>query len=426
VRVQGSDSEFETTVDRPELLGEFYAAPIASVVAGGARLMLATLERLVTDAGGTWAVCDTDSMAIVASERGGPLLGTDRRVLSWAEVESIRQRFAALNPFDRRLVPGSILKLEEVNLGAGGKLRELWCFAIAAKRYALFTVDDAGEPVLVKWSEHGFGHLLNPTDPDSDDRDWILRVWEAFVREALGLPTRELPWLDRPAVGRVSVSSPVMLRLFDALNAGKPYADQVKPFNFLLTAFVAPFGQPSGADAARFQLVAPYTRDPRQWTKRRWIDRYSGGSFAVTTTGDAGDRGVARVRTYRDVIAEYRVHPEAKSAGGDGKSCGPETRGLLQRRHVGVHRIRYVGKESNQIEEVDAGIVHDLDEVSLEYRDPRRDPWWTDGLPRLRQMSTAVVARELSVAPSTVKRWKSGRHMPRRAAKRTMALLEVS
>jgi hypothetical protein len=49
------------------------------------------------------------------------------------------------------------------------------------------------QPTLTKWSEHGLGHLCNPTDLDSDDRRWIPQVWLNIVRRALGLRTRSLP-----------------------------------------------------------------------------------------------------------------------------------------------------------------------------------------------------------------------------------------
>jgi hypothetical protein len=374
VRVEGLDGAFETQIPRPELPGEFYFGPLASVITGAARLMLALLERLVTDAGGSWAMADTDSMAVVASEFGVSAPGLDARVLPWAEVEAIRRRFETLNAYDRDAVPGSILKLEDANLDATGAERELWCFAISAKRYALYTIDERGEPSLVKWSEHGLGHLLNPTDPEADDRDWIRGIWEGLIREALGLPVTEPVWLDRPAIGRLTVSSPALLRPFAALNGGKPYADQIKPFNFLLSAHILPFGFPPGVDPTHFHLIAPYTTDARQWMKLRWIDRYTGATYRITATGDAGAPGIARVKTYRDVIAEYRIHPEAKSAGPDGEPCGPGTVGLLRRREIVARRVRYIGKESNRLEDVDAGFVHDPDDVSTEYVDPRHDP----------------------------------------------------
>ncbi len=425
VRVEGLDGPFTVPVDRPEMAGEFYFGPMASVITGAARLMLALLERFVTDAGGTWAMADTDSMAIVASRDGTPITGLDARVLTWVEVEALRQRFAALNPYDPTLVPGSILKLEAVNLMEGVE-QELWCFAISAKRYALYSLDEHGKPLLVKWSEHGLGHLLNPTDPEDDDRGWIRQVWEGLVREALGLPVDAPAWLDRPAIGSMTMSSPELLRRFAGHNEGKTYADQVKPFNFHITTHVRPFVHPAGIDRAKFQLIAPYTLDPRQWGKLAWLDYHSVHTFRISTSGDAGEAGIARIKTFRDVIAEYRVHPEAKSAGLDGEPCGRATVGLLGRRHVVAGRIRYIGKESNRVDDVDAGLVHDPTEVSTEYVDPRRGLWILDILPRLQAAQTIAIASELGVNVSSVKRWKSGAMTPhRKMQERVARLLEV-
>ena len=50
VRVWGLDAPFVTRVERPELPGEYYFPPLAAVITGAARLMLALLERCVTDA----------------------------------------------------------------------------------------------------------------------------------------------------------------------------------------------------------------------------------------------------------------------------------------------------------------------------------------------------------------------------------------
>src|SRR5439155_15043949 len=51
--------------------GRWCFPPLAATIAGAARLMLALLERSVSDLGGTYAFCDTDSMAIVATRDGG-------------------------------------------------------------------------------------------------------------------------------------------------------------------------------------------------------------------------------------------------------------------------------------------------------------------------------------------------------------------
>jgi hypothetical protein len=114
-----------------------------------------------------------------------------------------------------------------------------------------------GSPVLLRkggnnkddrWSEHGLGHLLNPTDPESEDREWIAEVWLGMIRKALGLPTQSPRFEHQPAVGRISITSPAVMRPLEKLNEGKTYIDKIKPFNFLVTCHVKPFGQPPGVN----------------------------------------------------------------------------------------------------------------------------------------------------------------------------------
>jgi hypothetical protein len=212
VLVHGIDAEpFEATVTDPEEPGTYCFPPIAAFIAGGARLMLALLERAVTDLGGSYAMCDTDSMAIVANENGGLLhcLGGHHRVkrreaihaLSWGQIDEIIATFSQLNPYDRSAIPGSILNLEEVNRNATAARRPVWCYAISAKRYALFVIDDRGEAEIVKYSEHGPGHLLNPTDPEREDREWMRWVWEWMC-------SRRSAWSPRILAGLIGQHCP--------------------------------------------------------------------------------------------------------------------------------------------------------------------------------------------------------------------------
>jgi hypothetical protein len=208
IECHGIDAEsFSCSVLHPEKLGEFCFPPLASLITGAARLMLALLEHSVSVCGGTYAMEDTDSMAIVATKRGGlvesaggpfrsSLGGPAVRALTWAQVRRIVLSFAALNPYNRRIIPGSVLKIEDDNFDPNtGKQRQLYCHAISAKRYALFLKAKNGFPVLLsrgknngkdRWSRHGLGHLLNPTDPDADDRNWTRDVWEQIVQSAPG------------------------------------------------------------------------------------------------------------------------------------------------------------------------------------------------------------------------------------------------
>jgi hypothetical protein len=283
---QGIDPRpYPCKVAHPETPGEYCFPPFASLITGAARLMLALLEHSIKEFGGTYAMEDTDSMAIVATEKGGiipcpagPLVTHDGKTgikaLSWEEVKEIRNRFKALSPYDRQAIRGSVLKIEEDNYVPGtDKQRQLFCIAISAKRYALFLKDSKGHPFLLRkqkisingekkdfgddrWSEHGLGHLLNPTDPESEDRDWIAQVWLNIVRRSLGLETKPLAFQNRPAIGRISVSSPMMMKPFESLNRKREYADQIKPFNFLISCHIKPFGHPLRVNPEKFHLIS--------------------------------------------------------------------------------------------------------------------------------------------------------------------------
>lgn len=438
VECQGIDpTPYTCRVAHPDTPGEYCFPPLASLITAAARLMLAMLEHRVTSMGGTYAMEDTDSMAIVATRLGGlvPCPGGSHRTrggqaavkaLSWSEVRSISDAFRALNPYDRRVVPSSVLEIEKDNFDpTTGQQRQLWCVAVSAKRYVLFLKDARGEPVLLRedlnnaddrWSEHGLGHLVNPTDPESDDREWIAQVWENIARRTLTLPTLPLGFERLPAVGRVAITSPPLLRPFAELNRRKHYRQQVKPFNFLSTCHVRPFGHPEGVHPERFQLVAPYEPNSRRWLKTPWLDRYSGKRFRITTKGPHGTRDTARVQTYGDVIEAYEYHPEAKCADVDAQPCGRQTIGLLHRRHVRIEIITPIGKESNSLEEVQAGLVHDEQNAYTTYEDPRRTQWQTRVLPFLKRMPLMelVTACEGQLSRRAIIDIRAGRSMPHR------------
>ncbi len=432
----GIDPEpYRCKVKHPEAPGEYCFPPLASLITSGGHLLLALLERLVADRGGTYAMEDTDSMAIVASQRGGlvPCPGGPYtmkggreavRALSWEQVAEIVALFAQLNPYDRTAVPDSILKIEDDNFDPKtGKQRQLWCLAISAKRYVLFLRDRNGEPELLRknvnngedgWSQHGLGHLLNPSDPTSEDRSWIAQAWLGIVRRSLGLATEPLPFADRVALGQITVSSPEVLRPFAKLNADKTYAQQIKPFNFILSCHIAPYGHPADADPEHFHLIAPYETDPRKWLALPWIDQYSGKQYRISTTLATGTRQIARVKSYGDVLEEYAFHEEAKCADASGAPCDKQTVGLLQRRHVTIEwPPRFIGKESNKLEEIEEGSVPDAGDVYTEYLDPRRQERdWHRVVETLRAMTKRQL-RELEkrsgISLTTLKAWRRGR-----------------
>ncbi len=436
------DSPVPACVARPETPGTFCLPPLAACITGAARLMLALLEAAVREAGGTYAFCDTDSLAIVAQSQSGPVAcpsgdGPDEApaitALSWRKVQEIRDRFTALNPYDPDVVPGSILKIEDENFDpTTGDQRALWAYCISAKRYVLYTQNPVGSPLLCKASEHGLGHLLNPTDPDDPDRSWIHHAWE-YLLACDGIGRRideclqEPDWLDRPALSRITVSSPEIMRLFGPWAAGRDYPHQIKPANFLLAAQVALFGHPAGVDPARFLLVAPYASDPRRWSRLAWRNRFDKNSatYTIQTAGHdiQGDDRVVTVKSYRQVLADYLAHPEAKSTGPDGTPCGPRTRGLLRRRALSPATISYIGKESNRLDDVQHGLVLDGSEVETTYatRTTSGGDAWSDlVVPVLRDIALADLCDRTGLAVSTLKAIRSGASRPRTANRRRL------
>jgi hypothetical protein len=253
---------------------------------------------------------------------------------------------------------------------------------------------------------------LNPTDPESEDREWIAQAWLSIIRRALRSHTTALGIESLPAVGQITVSSPAVMKPLTKLNEGKQYTDQIKPFNFLLTCHVRPLGHPPGVDPARFHLISPYKKDPRKWLKKSWIDQYSGKEYRITTVGPHGDRQTARVKTYGDVLIEYEYHPESKYADARGNTCSKQTIGLLQRRHVRIEKMKYIGKESNSLEEVESGLIHSEQSVYTEYPDRRRDEWQTKILPALREAPLARLVEFNGLSRSTLIEIRAGRSRP--------------
>jgi len=434
ITCHGIDPEpYACKVANPDMPGEFCFPPLASLITGGARLMLGLLERCVSELGGTYVMEDTDSMAIVATEHGGlvPCLGgpfeirDGRRAvkaLSWHQLDELAERFRKLSPYGDK--SRSILKVERDNYDpVTGKQRQIYCLAVSAKRSALFLRDEDGNPVLLQkginnhedgWSEHGLGHLRNPTDLASEDRDWIRQAWLSILRITLRLPTEPLSFEDLPAVGRVPITSPKAMRSLAKLNVGKKYGARLKPFNFLLSCHVKQFGHPPGVDPEKFHLVAPYELNSSRWLEMPWIDQHAGQHYRITTEGFHGSRGVARVKTYGDVLREYAFHPGSKSADARGKPSGKQTIGLLQRRHIRVSQIIYIGKESNKLEEIESGLIHSAQSVYTEYPDPRREEWETKILPALRKLPVRVLIRLTNKSRSMLTRTLAGRSRPRR------------
>lgn len=142
--------------------------------------------------------------------------------------------------------------------------------------------------------------------------------------------------------------------------------------------------------------VTPYAGDASGGLGQEWRARGSGSKIRVTTC-DGGRPCAVRLRTYRDVVAEYRLHPEAKSGDPGGGPCTRATVGLLPRLDVRVAGVpAHIGKESNRLEEVEAGAVAARDSTYTVFRDDRAE--WEASLPALRELRATIGWRRLAEA----------------------------
>jgi hypothetical protein len=336
-------TERNCVVERP---GPWYFPPVSALITSGGRLLLAILERLVRDAGGIYLMCDTDSMAIVASENGGlvPCKGGPNRMpegreaikaLTWRQVRSIVDRFSALNPYDRQIVPGSILNIvEEINFDSQGNQRSIWGYAISAKRYALFTWFRTNVQII-KASEHGLGLYYRPKEGRDSGCDvplWIKEGWQRLLHNALGLPSSRPDWFDRPVMRRIAISTPNVMKALRRLSR-----DQARPYNFALSPVLV------NLSGNEMTLLGPFEKDSSRWERMVFINIHDGSTHTLTPP-----TMLALPQTFEMVFGQYHRHPEFKSLGPDGQPCKANTYGLLRRYPVKASEIHLIGKETER------------------------------------------------------------------------------
>ena len=61
------------------------------------------------------------------------------------------------------------------------------------------------------------------------------------------------------------------------------------------------------------------------------------------------------MQTFAEVLRRFRDHPEAKSSDSRGNPANARSVGLLGRRHVQPLAVQLIGKETNLLEQQEAG-----------------------------------------------------------------------
>ncbi|PYU67360.1 MAG: hypothetical protein DMG49_19060 [Acidobacteria bacterium] len=341
------------SIREQEVPGPFYFPPVASLITAGGRLLLALAEKSVTDAGGTYLFCDTDSICVVASEKGGFSRGGARADLSCLEgadmrefdpvpclsrdtVVKISERFASLNPYG---FDGTILKVEDVNYVDGDPskpFRDLHGYAISAKRYCLFEGKHVRKIVDAK--AHGIGYLMSPIrrKPDKDEDQFAVEFWRKVLQnEGIAFKSGEPDWLDRPAMMRIPVSSPAVLGRLK---------DFCRPYDFVLAPVIRDGDLALDGEADKPILVTRFTKNSQELSTVEYYNVRTGEPCRITT-GEPRSKDIIPVRSYRSILDTYVNNAESKFNGPDGKQCCIWTRGMLQRMHVVANEHRYCGKD---------------------------------------------------------------------------------
>ena len=361
VKVYSGAKVFSQSSRYVEKSGPWYFPPIASLITSGGRLLLGMLEQCIQKAGGSYLFCDTDSMCIVGSAKGGlvPCVGGNRRLhgkeairaLSFRQVKGISDRFNQLNPYDSSLVK-DLLKIEDVNYVDSDpteSFRQVFGYAVAAKRYALYTKTQNNISIL-KASGHGLGYLFAPkknqasdngeSEADDEAPVWVIEAWDWLIRRELGLKGKTPTWLGLPAMMRMAMTSPNVMR------HNRP--DWLAPFNFFLFPLISDLGgYPRGLDRSSFNFIVPFESDRRKWRSLEGINLWDENIYRIAMLPDGKSTTVVP-ESFRIILRQYLQHPEVKSLAPGGSACVGSTAGLLGRTSIVAGEIVYVGKETDR------------------------------------------------------------------------------
>ena len=355
LKVFSGEHKFTQTKHSVERPGSWHFPPAAALITAGGRLVLAILEKMVDLKGGSYLLTDTDSMLIVASEKGesvpcsGPGGKSTVNAITWRQVEEICAQINRLNPYEKSVVK-NMLKIEECNYDRTGNQQQLYGLAVSAKRYVVYGRSGVHKLEIIKPSEHGLGTVyvadkrkrykpVHCKDQKTDYPRWIAETWEKLLEDhfmSLRAPDNamvagKLWFADLPAIMRVCVTTPNVMA---ALRKRDPGA--AKPYNFAQSPILV--------DAPpNFTLVAPSGKHPEKWLGRDYTEIHSGRTFKLYSNYRGKQLKPQRLS---GVIWRHFLHREAKSLGPDGKPCDFRTSGLLQRRPIkAMLPFRFIGKE---------------------------------------------------------------------------------
>ncbi len=296
---------FQETKKKSEKSGFMFNPIIAIAITSAARLLLATTEIILANNNSNHAYCDTDSMFVPPEH-----------------TREIQEFFQPLNPYN---FDEKIFKKERSNV---------LFYGISSKRYCLYTKDNGIFRIdKDDYSAHGLGHLLDPIkDTMHDQSDWHKTIWFDILDYYYYDVDIGSKYEEKCAMQKISLSTPSLWNRFSKFNKGKPYSEQIKPFNFVLIGFGNIKDSKTGE---LIKPLAPYQNPAKHAVYGDFID-------CNAKTGKIM-HGKEYWKNLYKTISEYDRHPESKLDG------DIET---LNTREVFVSNVIHIGKESNKLEDL--------------------------------------------------------------------------
>lgn len=235
-----------------------------------------------------------------------------------ARARAIVNQFKSLNPYNKKVVPGSILNIvEEINFDSEGSQRQVYGYGISSKRYSAYYFDGS-EVRIIKASEHGLGLYYRPKegrDPECDVPLWIKEGWQWILDRARGSTSHRPDWFDLPVMRRIAITTPHVMTALRWLDR-----DKARPYNFALSPVIIDL---SGSPIT---LLGPFEKNPGRWMEMEYINIHDGSTHTL-----APPTLMAMPQTFGTIFSQYVKHPEYKSLALDGDPCEGDTHGLLQR-----------------------------------------------------------------------------------------------
>lgn len=408
------DEECEDVGD--ERPGPFTNFVFASLITGAARLLLAMLEQRVIEAGGTFAYCDTDSLAIVAGENCPQSVPC----LKVSQVHRILQRFDVLNPYDLK---GNLIKVEHE------MERNLRCFAVSAKRYVLYTISETGRIRIVKPSESALGAIVGRKERENTKK-LARRVWLSILSQELPMPKAQQRRIEQlcefggiPLRRKLPVTQPPTFARFNHYNMRKAYSQSVKPFNF-----VQAFTVPEQSQHEDIHPVMPFESNLAKCRKLPCIDVKTGDPIAIDWDRN-GWAGAVSVLSLAEYVEQFRRHPEAKAADSEGNPCTEETRGLLFSLPLESDGAIRIGKEVDRLDEDEGTSLDNDGPLNYDAKAKRKRVLCFEGLwsavEYLAQFPQGEIAKGLGISE---RRWRDilkRKSTPRRKTQRAIVSLAM-